>query len=112
LSANVNALTGNKVDVQLQNRGADAATVTRVVIDWPINNEELKEILMGGSVIWSGTENSPPTTITQWSGGDAARQVGASSTEVLRFTFKRSADPTGYAISVTFDNGCSATARR
>jgi hypothetical protein len=112
LSANINNLTGNKVDVQLQNQGADAATVTRVVIDWPVNNEELKEVSMGGSTIWSGTENSPPTTLTQWSGGAAARQVNASSTEVLRFTFKRSADPTGYAISVTFDNGCSATAKR
>jgi hypothetical protein len=112
LSANVNALTGNKVDVQLQNRGDTLVTVTRVVIDWPVNNEELKEVEMGGSTIWSGTENSPPTTLTQWSGSDAARQVNASSTEVLRFTFKRSADPTGYAISVTFDNGCSVTARR
>lgn len=108
----MNALTGNKVDVQLQNRGDTLVTVTRVVIDWPVNNEELKEVEMGGSTIWSGTENSPPTTLTQWSGSDAARQVSASSTEVLRFTFKRSADPTGYAISVTFDNGCSVTARR
>lgn len=112
LSANVNGLTGNKVDVQLQNQGDAAVTVTRVVIDWPIANEELKEVSMGGSTIWSGTENSPPTTLTQWSGDAAARQVNASSTEVLRFTFKRSADPTGYAISVTFDNGCSVTARR
>ncbi len=111
-SANINDLTGNKVDVLLQNLGGNSIRVVSVTIDWPISNEELKEVEMGGTTIWSGPINSSPYTIDQWSGDPGAREINPSGSRTMRFTFKRDAASNGYRIAVSFDNGCKVTARR
>jgi hypothetical protein len=103
---------GNKVYVRIDNSGANAVTLTRLRLDWPLSNEELKDVRMGGAVIWSTGANSSPTVIDQWEGSAGDREVPASGIGEVRFTFKRDAAPTGYSVAFFFGNNCSSTISR
>lgn len=112
VTASIYNFEGNKMYVRIENLGGDPITLTRLRLDWPQANEELKDVRMGGAVIWSTGANSSPTVIDQWEGGAGDREVPASGTAEVRFTFKRDAAPTGYNVALFFGNNCSASNNR
>ena len=112
LSANFFDLVGNKIDVRVNNGGQVKVIVTGVTLDWPAENEELKEVQMDGRTIWTGTDDAPPSSLSEWSGDVGLRVIGPGSSGELRFIFKRAIAAVGYAVAIQFDNGCSATANR
>lgn len=111
-SASIDSPIGNKIEVRIRNVGDVPITLSRVTIDWPLTNEELREAEMGGRTIWTGNENTSPTTIGNWSGSPEARVIAVGTFENLRLVFKRSAESSGYSVALSFEEGCSATARR
>jgi hypothetical protein len=112
LSANFFDLVGNKIDVRVNNGGQVKVIVTGVTLDWPAENEELKEVQMDGRTIWTGTDDAPPSSISEWSGDVGLRVIGPGSSGELRFIFKRAIAAVGYAVAIQFDNGCTVTANR
>ena len=86
------------------------ATITIAAIDlgWPASNDALFSIFVNGTVVWADEDLLPPTYIDSWIGGSSARQVGTSAS--LEAGFGTYAAGTGYNLSVTFDNGCQASA--
>ena len=86
--------------------------VTGVTLDWPAENEELKEVQMNGNTVWAGTDNAPPSSISEWSGDVGLRVIGPGSSGELRFIFKRAVAAVGYSVAISFDNGCTVTANR
>jgi hypothetical protein len=110
--ASIDGPTGNKIDLRIQNIGDTPITLSRVTIDWPLSNEELRAAEMAGSTIWTGLENSTPTTIDNWSGSAEARTIPVGTFKNLRLTFKRAAESSGYNAALNFEQGCSATASR
>jgi serine/threonine protein kinase len=86
------------------------ATITIEVIDlqWPTSNAALHNIFVDGVVVWAG-ENSPPDAhIASWVGGQSAREVDSSAP--LWAFFGTDAADSEYNLSITFDNGCQASA--
>jgi serine/threonine protein kinase len=89
----------------------DSGTTIRIeVIDlnWPTSNDALFNIILDGTSVWSGPDMQPPTHIDSWVGGTAAREVGSSAS--LDAFFGTNAAGSGYNLSITFDNGCQASA--
>ena len=112
LNANFFDLVGNKIDVRINNGGPVKVIVTGVTLDWPAENEELKEVQMNGNTVWAGTDNAPPSSISEWSGDVGLRVIGPGSSGELRFIFKRAVAAVGYSVAISFDNGCTVTANR
>jgi len=90
------------VSYTLTNNSSSAITISTINLNWPIENQSLKQMRVGGDTVWSTGDNEPPTQITGVGMGVAA---GASSQ--ITFTFKRAAALSGYSLSVTLSNGCS-----
>lgn len=105
---------GNKLDLTLTNYGSTGVRVDRVVLEWPTDyNETLKEIKMGGDLVWNEGSSTSPTEISSWIGAAEQRQINAAGWKIMEFVFKISVvKSSGYTVTVYFDNGCSATALR
>jgi hypothetical protein len=98
-------VSGREVWWELGNDGGSPVKITAIFIDWPPMNQKLDEIKLGGDRIWDVHDDTPPTTIDSgWSGGN--REVPSESSKDLLFKFHRNAEPSGYAVNVTLDNGC------
>jgi hypothetical protein len=75
-----------------------------VSLNWPAPNDELFNVKLEGTFIWSGAD-SPPSASILFS---PSEQVDASAP--IEFHFGLDAEPSGYNLSITFDNGCTAGA--
>jgi hypothetical protein len=84
--------------------GIETATITRIFLDWPGENEKLKKIEYKGGEIWKGADPNPPTEVsTGWS-GDRSIPAGSESTMVFFFDGDVASSP--YLLRITVDNGC------
>jgi hypothetical protein len=101
--------SGSEAWLQLSNGPVATITITQIQLNWPPSPPDLSGILFGPPTqIWSG-DLPPPVNITGgWSGTIGDRQLGTSSSEELRFVFESGAPPSGYSLTVTFDNSCTA----
>jgi hypothetical protein len=86
----------------LTNSSGSSVTIDSIGIDWPTYNQSLKQVEVGGTTVWSGEDDQPPTPI---SGVGSALPAG-SAKEIL-FTFKKAVDSTGYQLDLSTTNGCS-----
>ncbi|MCJ7548510.1 MAG: serine/threonine protein kinase [Anaerolineae bacterium] len=87
------------------------ATITIEVIDliWPASNDALFNIIVESIPVWNGPPDmGSPTHIETWVGSQSAREVDSSAS--LEAFFGTNAASTGYNLSVTFANGCQASA--
>jgi len=101
-------VSGKKVEWDLGNDGGFVVKITAIYIDWPASNQKLDEVSLDGSKIWDGNDNDPPTTIdSAWR--PASREIPPGSSKPLTFTFSDNAEPSGYAVGVTMNNGCVVT---
>lgn len=101
--------TSNIAGWEITNDSGATITIERIDLDWPASNDALFNIFVNGTVVWAGVDTTPPTHIdSTWVGGQSARQVGTSAE--LEVFFGTNAAGSGYNLSVTFDNGCQASA--
>lgn len=106
--------TGTKLDLQLQNNGIETVTIMKMFFFWPSANDELKYIKLGGELVWKARDEFPPTTVSdhEWLGSDYLRKIQIYSFETMQFIFKRSAESSGYNVTIYFDNGCTVNVNR
>src|SRR3990172_1986900 len=102
------SVSGKKVEWDLGNDGGFVVKITAIYIDWPASNQKLDEVSLDGSKIWDGNDNDPPPTIDS-AGRPASRETPPGSSKPLTFTFSDNAEPSGYAVGVTMNNGCVVT---
>jgi len=71
---------------------------------------------LGGTQIDGSAYNSSPSNIPaggNWTVGPASRQLASGAGANLQFRFAlRLQQPTGYAVTVNFDNGCAVSANK
>jgi serine/threonine protein kinase len=89
----------------LNNGGSTAQTLTSIRLTWPLDNQSLFKVDLGGSTIWVGDESASPVTIGSWIGGDTSRTF--SGERVIQFRFKGEAVEGDYGLVVNFASGCS-----
>jgi hypothetical protein len=90
------------------NNGAAAITITQIMIDWPIEGTKLKEVKLGGKVIWEIGDGAPPTSInSDWSGEEKDRQVKPGAKKTLKFKFETPPGLSGFDLDISFDVGCT-----
>ncbi|HLE05012.1 MAG TPA: hypothetical protein VI729_10440, partial [Anaerolineales bacterium] len=100
--------SGSEAWLQLSNGPLAPITITQIQLSW-IWPPDLSGILLGPPTpIWSGDVPSTANITGGWSGTIGDRQLGTSSSEELRFVFESGAPPSGYSLTVTFDNSCTA----
>jgi hypothetical protein len=78
--------------------------VSSVRLTWPLDNQSLFKVDLGGSTIWVGDETASPVTIGGWIGGETSRQFTGERS--IQFRFKASAVDGSYAVVVDFASGC------
>jgi hypothetical protein len=117
LAAGTATTNARNLHVPIQNNGASTVTVISIVISWPQGGgQQLRSVWFGGTQIDGTTYITSPSNIPAggtWTMGQPAdRQLAAGAGKDLQFTFRRVLPPTGYAVTVNFDNGCSVSANK
>jgi hypothetical protein len=94
------------------NTGA-TVTIASIISYWPDDpsSQKMTALYFGGTEIWSGTWNSPPTGINSgWSGTIADRQISTGTLKTFQFAFFRPLEAGTISAQVTFDDGCVLSA--
>jgi serine/threonine protein kinase len=89
---------------EIGNGSTSGLTISRIVLDWPASNLELKKIRLSGSLIWNTGDDTPATDIQ--SGWKGNRSLAAGAAKELSFEFGTAAAASGYDLLVEFDSGC------
>jgi len=87
------------------NNSPSSITISQIDLSWPSGNDSLDKIFLGTGKIWDQT--APPSSVvisSGWTG--SSRDIGGSSTKLLKFTFLSTALNSGYNLSIRFTNGC------
>jgi hypothetical protein len=90
----------------INNNSTSGITISQINLSWPEANGDLDRINLGHSTIWDG--NAPPPSISisgGWTG--SPRNISSHNSRLLSFRFDHTASGSGYALTVTFTNGCS-----
>ena len=95
--------TSNISEWVIRNDTGSAVTVQSVNLGWPVSNDALFFMYLGGAEIWSGEDLDPPTSVSS-----VGRSVSSSAD--LEAHFGASAAGSGYSLTVNFTNGCQAVA--
>ncbi len=97
-------VNGSEVSWEIVNGSSSGITISRIFVDWPAANLELKKVRLAGTLIWNAGDNSPATDIQ--SGWKGNRSLSAGAAKELRFEFDADAASSGYSLLVEFDTGC------
>jgi hypothetical protein len=103
--SNFNDDDGNKLWWRLTNDGSVNATIVQIDLTWA-SGGDLDKIKLEGADIWNGTDPSPVSIASGWSGG--SRMLIPTEFKELRFEFSSSVSGT-YSVTVYSDNGCSVS---
>ena len=90
------------VSYTLTNNRSTSITISTINLNWPSENQSLKQVQVGGNRVWSAGDDEPPTLVT-----GVGQTVASGSSTQINFTFKRAAASSGYALTVTLSNGCT-----
>lgn len=84
-----------------------SASIVRIELSWPEENEAIFNAFLNGDVIWSGGDLVAPTIMVEWVGEpDNRRLAGIDS---LEFLFGTNAAASGYDVLLRLDNNCELT---
>ena len=86
------------------NSGSGTVTISRIVLNWPSDNEALDRIRFKNSSIWNGNDESSPSDIASGWTGD--RQLNAGVSKDLRFIFTDDAEGSGYSLDLYLNSTC------
>jgi hypothetical protein len=100
--------TSNIAEWEITNDSGATIRIEVIDLSWPASNDALFNIFVDGTVVWASVDTTPPTHINSWVGGQSAREVDSSA--ALEAFFGTTAAGSGYNLSVTFNNGCQASA--
>ncbi len=96
-------ISGKELRWHLANYCDTDIYITEIFIHWPETNEELEEVRLDGTPIWSLGGEDPPTIInSNWEGD---RSFAPKETRTLKFRFDDKAAPGPYDVTVSFSNG-------
>ena len=101
-------VNGSEANWEIVNGGLSGVTISRILLDWPAANLELKKVRLAGSQIWNAGDDSPTTDIQ--SGWKGNRSLSAGAAKELSFEFGVAAAASGYDLLVEFDSGCQISA--
>ena len=93
---------GVEVSYTLTNSSTNSITISTIDLNWPIENQSLKQVQVGGDNVWSTGDDEPPTQVT-----GVGKGVAEGASTQIKFTFKRAAASSGYSQTVTLSNGCT-----
>ena len=104
----------NVLTLNIENGQDNEIQVQSMVLYWPNgaeDNKYINYIRMNSTIVWSGYKiNYSPLNIanTDWIGGTGEiRKIAGGATSPMLFYFDKVARLTGYALTMTFSNGCS-----
>ena len=102
-------ISGNEVGWEITNGASSTAiTITRITLDWPAANDEIKKVRLGEATIWTKRDDAPPTDIQgDWAGN---RVLVGGESKSLKFEFTAQPALSGYDLTVEFDAGCQISA--
>jgi hypothetical protein len=100
---------GADVSWQLTNVGTDPATIKQIDVEWPSQNGGLRQLTLGPTTFWTGSEGSPATISEGWNDAYQDRQLVGGDSQPLIFGFANSTstDASAYTVRVTFLESCS-----
>jgi hypothetical protein len=115
ISANSFSSNGSSLSLNVQNNLSTGITITGATVNWIRTppSQELRKMDVGGSHVWNGHDNFPPSNLpggSGWSGPSSNRQIGPGSSRSITFDFKDNLQPSGYSVTLNFNNGCSVSA--
>jgi len=70
----------------------------------------LNEVKFNGVTMVNSSDPQPPSDYPSeknWTGTQSDRELAASDSKLLELLFGDDLQPSGYSITVTFDNGCT-----
>lgn len=98
------SLNGSTTKYTITNRSSRVLRLSEIHINWPSQMDALFNIFLGGQMIWSGADVSPPTDITAgWIGAANLRDVDKGDTS-LEFFWGSGFQSTGFTLEIIFDN--------
>jgi serine/threonine protein kinase len=89
----------------LNNGESSTITIHTIEIAWPIGNQKLEEVKIGGETIWEGESATTPITL-----GGGGQSLSSGASKEIVFIFKKAAESSGYTLHVTMESGCIVSA--
>jgi hypothetical protein len=106
-------VSGQNLGMSVQNNMSSTVRIDNAVVFWQATppSQKLREIYLDSQQIWLGNSNQSPSSIPAdgaWTSGD--RQIGPGSGRTVQFVFMNDVTTAGTTVTLTFDNGCAASA--
>ncbi len=103
--------SAQQIDMTITNNGSTLVTITAINVNWPDTpiSQDIKEVKFDGVTIVNSTDPEPPSEYPaerNWTGAQSDRELAASDSQLLEFLFQDNLQPSGYSVTITFDNGC------
>lgn len=95
--------SGQEAYAQVYNGTDERIRVTRIYIEWPAANGDLKKVELQGSEIWNGEDGPPSANLTDLFG---VRGIAARTGKTMTFFYENNVAPGSYLLRIDFDNGC------
>jgi serine/threonine protein kinase len=93
--------------ILIVNDGAPDAIITSLILDWPVENQELKKISLDANVIWDKGDISPPTHISSgWKGTIVDRTIPGGKSKAIKFYFEAINSNGPYDLQIEFNSAC------
>ncbi len=102
------SVVGKQVSWTVDNSSSSTQTISRIQLDWPGGNGQLKKIRLENSLIWNAGDGSPPSVIQ--SGWKGTPEFPAGTQKELSFEFSSDAAGSGYNLEIELVAGCQLSA--
>jgi hypothetical protein len=94
----------NQVWYTLTNVGKNSFTISRITISWPLSDQQLQQVRVGGPTINNQHFNTSPSVISSnWQGNNSNRTIGPGQAVSLIFSFQAgqaNSNAANYSLSV------------
>lgn len=102
------SVNGQEVSWSVFNGGSKMVKTASIYLNWPSSNVSLKEIHFNSEILWQGNDKDPPTSVSS-SWDTSTRTIPQGTSKRLTFFFDQDGASSGYALTVSMDNGCSVS---
>jgi hypothetical protein len=106
------SLSGKNIETTITNNGNALVTITGINVNWPdvSESQSVSMITFNGVTIVNADDPLPPSDYPSeknWVGTQNDRELAVVESKLLVLLFTEDLQPSGYSITVTFDNGCT-----
>jgi hypothetical protein len=104
--------SARRLEMNLTNNGSTPSVITGIFVNWPDmpESQSLTEVQLNGATIMNSDDPLPPSDYPSerpWAGTSGDLELAALDSKLLVLSFTEDLQPSGYSITVTFDNGCT-----